>query len=194
MARQPALVVALLGAESTGKTTLARALAEALSRETGEDATWVPESLRDWCEAAGRTPRADEQLAIAQAQHARIEQAAATHAIVVCDTTSLMTAVYSRLLFGDRSLEAWAVQAHARASLTLLTALDLPWVADGLQRDGPHVQEPVDEALRALLQGHALPWVRVAGQGPARLAAALAAVRPLLSSAATSPAGGRPPA
>ena len=71
MARRPALVVALLGAESTGKTTLARALAEALAHETGEAATWVPETLLEWCEAAGRTPRADEQLAIAQAQHAR---------------------------------------------------------------------------------------------------------------------------
>jgi hypothetical protein len=39
----------------------------------------------------------------------------------------------------------------------------------------------VDDALQALLQAHALPWARVAGQGPARLQAALAAVRPLLS-------------
>ena len=181
MARQPALVVALLGAESTGKTTLARALAEQLAQETGQSATWVPEVLRQWCETAGRTPRVDEQLALAQAQHARIAQAAASHAFVVCDTTALMTAVYSRLIFGDRSIEAWAVQAHARVSLTLLTALDLPWVPDGLQRDGPHVQQQVDDALQALLQAHALPWVRVAGQGPARLKAALAAVRPLLS-------------
>ena len=191
MARRPALVVALLGAESTGKTTLAGALAQALARETGVRATWVPETLRQWCEAAGRTPRAHEQLAIAQAQHARIEQAARQHALVVCDTTALMTAVYSRLLFDDDSLEAWAAQAHARASLTLLTAPDLPWVPDGLQRDGPHVQAPVDEALQAMLNRHALPWVRVAGQGPARLEAALAAVRPLLSSGASSPGGGR---
>lgn len=181
MAQRPALVVALLGAESTGKTTLARALAEQLGQETGRRVTWVPEVLREWCDAAGRTPRAEEQLAIAQAQHARIDAAAAEHALVVCDTTALMTAVYSRIVFGDSSLQAWAVQAHARVSLTLLTELDLPWVSDGLQRDGPHVQAPVDAALQALLQAHALPWVRVAGQGPARLEAALAAVRPLLS-------------
>lgn len=192
MQQPPARVIALLGAESTGKTTLARALAQRLADETGQRATWVPEVLREWCEAAGRTPRADEQLAIAQAQHARIEQAAAAHALVVCDTTALMTAVYSRLIFGDRSLEAWAVQAHARVSLTLLTALDLPWVADGLQRDGPQVQQPVDAALQELLHAHALPWARVAGHGLARLEAAWAAVQPLLSSAATSRAADRP--
>lgn len=181
MARPPAIVIALLGAESTGKTTLAAELARHITRETGRTSTWVPEVLREWCATAGRTPRAEEQLAIAQAQHARIEAAATAHACVVCDTTALMTAVYSRLLFDDRSLQAWAVQAHARASLTLLTALDLPWVADGLQRDGPHVQQPVDAALQELLQAHGLPWVRVSGQGPARLQAAWAAVRPLLS-------------
>jgi nicotinamide riboside kinase len=181
MVPSPSLLVALLGAESTGKTTLAATLAQQLARETGTAVTWVPEVLREWCEAAGRTPRADEQLAIAQAQHARIEQAAATHAVVVCDTTALMTAVYSRLIFGDPSLEAWAARAHASVSLTLLTAPDLPWVADGLQRDGSHVQAPVDEALQAMLRTHGLPWVRVAGRGPARLEAALAAIRPLLA-------------
>jgi len=180
MAPAPALLVALLGAESTGKTTLAAMLAQQLARETGAAVTWVPEVLREWCEAAGRTPQADEQLAIARAQHARIEQAAATHTLVVCDTTALMTAVYSLLVFGDPSLEAWAARAHARVSLTLLTAPDLPWVADGLQRDGAHVQAPVDDALQAMLRAHGLPWVRVAGRGPERLQAALAAVRPLL--------------
>lgn len=181
MARPPALVIALLGAESTGKTTLAKELAQHITHETGRSSAWVPEVLREWCAATGRTPRADEQLAIAQAQHARIDAAAAAHACVVCDTTALMTAVYSRLLFDDRSLEAWAVQAHARVSLTLLTALDLPWVADGLQRDGPQVQQPVDAALQELLHAHALPWTRVAGQGSARLQAAWEAVQPLLS-------------
>jgi nicotinamide riboside kinase len=176
-----ATVVALLGAESTGKTTLAAALARRLGEETGLRSTWVDEWLRLWCEREGRTPRADEQPAIAREQHARIAAAAATHDLVVCDTTALATAVYSRLLFGDRSLEAMAVALHrAHVSLTLLTAPDLPWVADGLQRDGPQVREPVDAALRALLHAQRLPWVTVSGQGEARLEMALDEVSPLL--------------
>ena len=47
-----------------------------------------------------------------------------------------MIAVYSDLVFGDRSLYAAAEAAQRRYDLTLLTALDLPWQADGLQRDG----------------------------------------------------------
>lgn len=175
-----ALCIAIVGAESTGKTALAQALAERLAADTGLKTTWVPEWLRQWCEHTGRTPLAHEQPAIARAQHERIDAAAATHDLVVCDTTALMTAVYSRWAFGDRSLEVRAAQLHRRMDLSLLTALDLPWVADGLQRDGPQVQEPVDALLRELLMAHRLPFALVAGQGAVRLEAAVDAVAPLL--------------
>jgi nicotinamide riboside kinase len=74
----------------------------------------------------------------------------------------------------------YAVQEQRRCDLTLLTALDLPWVADGLQRDGPQVRQPVDERLRRLLAAHRLPWSLVAGQGEQRFDSALQAVAPLL--------------
>jgi len=174
------LRLAIVGAESTGKSTLAQALAETLRQSTGLPCVAVPEWLRDWCEREGRTPRAHEQAAIAAEQRARIDAAAKRHAIVVCDTAPLMTAVYSRLVFGDRSLDRAAVAWHRGVDLTLLTALDLPWVADGLQRDGPHVRTPVDTLLREMLLGHGLPWAGVGGQGAARLEQALDAVAPLV--------------
>jgi nicotinamide riboside kinase len=174
------LRIAIVGAESTGKSTLALQLSQALAEATGLRCTTVPEWLRSWCEREGRTPRAEEQAGIAAEQHARIEAAAAAHDIVVCDTTALMTAVYSRLLFGDRSLEPLAALHHLRIPLTLLTALDLPWVPDGLQRDGPQVREPVDALVRELLIGHGMRWALVSGGGTARLQSALDAVAPLL--------------
>jgi len=177
---EPALRVALLGAESTGKTTLAAALAACLAADTGLRATWVPELLRSWCERTGRTPRADEQAALLRAQHALMDEAAALHDVVVCDTTALQTAVYSRMVFGDRSLDAEAVALHRTMDLTLLTALDLPWVSDGLQRDGPHVREPVDAALRELLQAHGLAYAVVGGEGEVRLQRARDAIVPRL--------------
>ena len=186
------LRIAVVGAESTGKTTLAAALAAALAHDSGRRVAWVPEVLREWCAREGRTPAAHEQAAIARAQHERIEQAAATHELVVSDTTALMTAVYSRIVFGDRSLDAMAVELHRTMHATLLTALDLPWVPDGHQRDGPQVQRPVDDALRELLHAHRLPFAVVGGEGRARLAQALAAVAPLTrSEAASPPAAGR---
>ena len=183
------LIIAIVGAESTGKTTLALDLPARLAALTGQRCTSVSEHLRDWCDRMGRTPRADEQAGIAAAQAAAIDEAALSHDIVVCDTTPLMTAVYSRMLFDDDSLRGPALQWHRRCQLTLLTALDLPWQADGLQRDGPHVREPVDAQVRQWLVAEGLPWSVVGGQGAARTEAALDALAPLLRRAGLSSAG-----
>lgn len=172
----PGLVIALLGAESSGKSTLAHALALTLRGE-GHDAVVVSEWLRDFCAAAGRTPRRDEQAGIAAEQQRRIEAAAARHALVLADTTGLQTAVYSEIVFGDRSLYPAAGASHrATVARTLLTGLDLPWQADGLQRDGPQVRAPVDRLLRAQLQALGLDHRVIYGLDEARTAAARAAL------------------
>ncbi|MDP9899178.1 ATP-binding protein [Variovorax ginsengisoli] len=167
-------VIAILGAESTGKTDLARALAERLAQR-GVAVTLVGEYLREWCEREGRTPRPDEQAAIAAEQTRRIADAASRGA-VIADTTALMTAVYSDMLFDDRTLYADALRAQGGYVLTLLTALDLPWIADGLQRDGPHVREPVDALVRAALARAGVSYAVVHGQGAQRLANAWQAI------------------
>lgn len=176
-------VIGVLGAESTGKTVLAAELAQAMAvpdascSERAPRVALVTEWLREFCILNGRTPRADEQRAIADAQAARIEAATATHDIVIADTTSLMIAVYSEIVFGDKSLYASACAQHRRCDLTLLTALDVPWHADGLQRDGPHVREPVDALVRAALNATGVSYAVISGLGPARVNAALASVR-----------------
>jgi len=182
-------VIAVVGAESTGKSTLAAALAGRIAEQTGLRCTVVDEFLREWCDRERRTPRADEQLAIADEQQRRIAEAAACHELVVADTVPLMIAVYSRLLFEDASLIPMAIAAQRGVAHTLLTALDLPWVADGHQRDGEHVRVPVDSAVRALLAAHGLGWSVIGGQGAERLEQAFDAVTPLLMSLAPPSAG-----
>jgi nicotinamide riboside kinase len=172
-------VIALLGAESTGKSVLSLALRDALVA-AGHDAIAVPEYLREFCDREGRTPRRDEQRGIAAEQTRRIEAAAATDGTVVADTTALMIAVYSEQVFGDTGLYAEAEAWQRRCDVTLVTALDLPWQADALQRDGPHVREPVDAKVRAALMRAGCAWTRVAGFGATRTHAALAAIRPVL--------------
>ena len=184
-----ALRIAIVGAESTGKTALAQALSQRIAVLTGLRCTWVGEHLRAWCDDHGRTPQPDEQPAIAARQQALIDAAANDHDVVVCDTTPLMTAVYSDWLFNDQTLQAQALAWQHRCQITLLTALDIAWQADGLQRDGPQVRVPVDSRVRSLLIQHGLPWALVAGQGDARLESALDAVAPLLR-ARPGPAAG----
>jgi nicotinamide riboside kinase len=172
-------VIAILGAESTGKTTLAHTLTLEL-RALGHDAAVVTEYLREFCDRAGRTPRVDEQAAIAAEQTRRIQAAARLHDVVVADTSAVMIAVYSDLIFGDPSLYADALAAHRDGcDATLLTALDLPWQADGFIRDGAHVREPVDALVRKALDAAALPYGVVYGQADARAKAALSALQRL---------------
>ena len=168
-------VVALLGAESTGKTTLAGEIGAALAAR-GLDAAVVGEALREFCDAHARTPRRDEQAAIATLQSERIDAAAERHEIVVADTTALMIAVYSDFVFADASLYASALAAQRRCDLTLVTALDVPWQADGLQRDGEHVRAPVDALLRSALARAGIAFTTIAGLDSERIEAALRAV------------------
>ena len=171
-----AFVIAILGAESTGKTTLVRDLAKALAAD-GRNVGVVAEYLREFCDREGRTPREDEQQRIADEQTRRIDRAVGDHDFVVADTTALQIAVYSDLVFADESLYSSAQAAHRRCDLTLLTALDLPWEPDGLQRDGAHVREPVDALLRRALQRTGIAYSVITGHGAQRLSAALAAAR-----------------
>jgi nicotinamide riboside kinase len=187
-----AVKVALLGAESTGKTQLSAELAEAL-RARGRSVAVVPEVLREWCVREGRTPRPEEQLPIAQEQERRVDEAAASAEIVIADTTALMIAIYSAMLFEDGSLYRFALERQRGYDVTLLTGLDLPWVADGLQRDGPHVREPVDALVREALGRANVHFRTVYGRGGERLDNALAALAAVVPGLATPGSGEREP-
>ncbi len=188
-----AIRIAVLGSECTGKTELTFALRARLAEQTGLRVAAVSEWLRAWCDLHQRTPLQHEQADIAQEQQRQIEAASACHDIVVCDTTALMTAAYSLWYFNDSSLVHAAVAAHKTphrsADLILLTALDVPWQADGLQRDGDHVREPIDSLLRGLMHEHQLPFSVIGGTGAQRLDSALAAVRLALQARACEPSG-----
>jgi nicotinamide riboside kinase len=175
-----ALCIALLGAESSGKSTLAMSLSQRIPTLSGLRCAWVPEHLRAWCDEQGRTPHAHEQQAIAMAQSQAIEAAAAAHEVVVCDTTALQTAAYSALIFGDSSLLATALAwQREHIELTLLCSPDLHWQSDA-QRDGAHMQAPVHQWLRQALLDSGLRFCPVSGAGEARTEAALAACAPAL--------------
>jgi nicotinamide riboside kinase len=167
--------ISLIGAESSGKTTLARALADRLP------GLWVPELLREFCDLHGRPPRSDEQSLLMRAQIAREAQVQALagrqgFGFVVCDSSPLATALYSAELFGDASLVDEATEHQRGYALTLFTAIDIPWQADGIQRDGPRAREQFDTRLELELDARGLAYRRIAGAPRERVADALAAL------------------
>lgn len=165
--------IGIVGAECCGKSTLSAALRKALLPRY-PDTALIPEYLREWSAAHGRPPQAHEQVDVAQTQARRITHAGSRW--VVADTTPLVTAVYSDVLFNDASLYPDALEFQRTLDLTLLAGLDLPWVADGFQRDGAAMQQRIDARLRQVLLEARLPFVTIYGQGAQRLEAALQAV------------------
>ena len=176
--------IALVGAESTGKSSLAQALTRELQAALDGMAFsgtvgLVSETLRIWCEHHGRTPHAQEQAQIIDWHENRLAQArqeAGPDGWLVADTTPLMTAVYSQHYFSDDHLYARAYQAQCAFEVTLLMGLDLPWQPDGPWRDGPAVQQAVDGLLRTQLTRMGLPYTTIYGTGLQRTQAALRAV------------------
>jgi nicotinamide riboside kinase len=177
--------IALVGAESTGKTTLARALAAHFAAE-GRRAVVVDEALRAWCEREGREPRPEEQLSIAQEQQRRVDDAALGADIVIADTTALLVAIYGGLLFADDPVLRFALDRQRAFELTLVTGLDLPWVDDGLHRDVAS-RERVDQLVRSLLEQAGIAYRVVYGTGEERLRNALACLPDPLRPPDTSP-------
>jgi nicotinamide riboside kinase len=163
--------IALLGAESTGKSDLGRQLERHFLAQ-GKSVQHVPEYLRTWCDQHQRTPRQNEQLGITTEQIRQIDSAVACD-VLISDTTPVMVAVYSDFIFGDDSLYDMALNFQLSFDITLLMGLDIPWVADGIQRDGPHVREPVDAKIRTALTRGGIHFQVVYGSGEERLQHAL---------------------
>lgn len=117
--------VALMGPESTGKSTCAAALARQLGT------VHVPEYAKALIARQGGQFHEHNVMEVAWAQH-RTEQALAPAAnrLLVCDTNALTTLIWSDTLFGGHppELEELAQQAHY--DLTLLMVPSVPWVDD----------------------------------------------------------------
>ncbi|HEX5418877.1 MAG TPA: AAA family ATPase [Gammaproteobacteria bacterium] len=171
--------VVVVGAESTGTTTLAAALAHHYTTE------WLPEVGREW--SASRPGglaapwRSEEFDEIARRQAASEDDAARklSHPLLFCDTDALATAIWHERYMGRRSTSIEAFAAGRVPDLYLLTLDDIPFVQDGL-RDGEHLRAWMTQRFREVLAGQPAPVIEVAGPQEARMRAATGAVDGLI--------------
>lgn len=173
--------IVVTGPECTGKTTLARFLAQRLG------APLLPEVSRAYAEERrreGRELTRDDVEPIARrdiaAEDAALDMAPAA---LVLDTDLISTVAYARHYYG--ACPAW-IEAEARARLGeiyLLCAPDLPWLADGV-RDRPAAREAMHAHFRGVLREFGARSAEVSGSGPARTSAAIAAIESVIAPAA----------
>ncbi|QTE30902.1 AAA family ATPase [Pengzhenrongella sicca] len=174
------LRVVVVGAESTGTTTLAAALADRFGT------TWVPEFGREWTDVRPGGPTApwhSGEFDLIAREQARAEDAAAERVpvpLLVCDTDAVTTALFHERYLGAASASVHGLAASRVPDLYLLTGDEIPFVPDG-QRDGEHIRHAMAERFREVLAQQPAPWVEVRGSRAERLAEAATQVTALLA-------------
>ena len=154
--------LALMGGESSGKTTLARALADALGT------VWVPEYGRQRWEELRETLGVDELVAVAQRQVELEEDALArARGWLVCDTTPLTTLQYCLHDHGQAPAELSAL-ARRRYDLTVVCEPDFGFVQDGCRRDDEFRARQHAWTVQQLTAMH-VRWMAVHGPVSTRL-------------------------
>ena len=172
--------VVVLGAESTGTTTLARQLAEHYRT------SWVPDFAHEWTQRRPgglQSPWHPAEFDLIAAEHARQEDDAAEQValpLVFCDTDVLATGIWHERYLGQTSSTVTALAARRVPDLYLLTGLDVPFVDDGL-RDGEHLREWMHGRFVEVLAAQPAPCVTVTGDESQRLEHAVREVDALLS-------------
>ncbi|MGH3378726.1 MAG: AAA family ATPase [Actinoallomurus sp.] len=188
--------VVIVGAESSGTTTLARALAVHYARRGGVWAAtrWVPEYGRLYCEeklALARDPglwigdlswSPEEFTVIAERQLAWEDAAARSGSpLLICDTDPFATTLWHERYLGAPSPDVERLHARAHHDLWILTDIaDVPFDQDGW-RDGEAIRARMSCRFAEELARRGLPHLMVTGSPSRRLAVAVEAIDAVLA-------------
>lgn len=161
--------IVIIGPESTGKSTLTKALAD----HFGEP--WVPEYAREYLENLERPYEFDDLLAIAKGQvDLEDRQSKQANKFLFCDTDLHVLQVWSESKY--KRVDPWISEQIElrRYDLYLLTDIDTPWEADP-QREHPEpeMRQYFFDWYRSLLEANPTPFRIIRGDIDFRLSEAI---------------------
>lgn len=173
---EPVKRVCLLGAESTGKSTLAADLAEAFGT------LWNPEYGRPYTEL-GRppgTPWSSWEFTHIARVHCWYEDflAGSARRVLFCDTDAFTTAVFHEVYLGEPATGFPELVAR-RYDLYVVCGLDVPWAHDGV-REFEEQRAWMHERYLEHARRSGRPWLLAEGDAPTRLAQVRGTVLTLL--------------
>jgi NadR type nicotinamide-nucleotide adenylyltransferase len=156
-------LISITGPESTGKSSLATALANHYNT------VWVEEYAREYLSEIGRPYEFGDIVKIAKGQLLREnhkkEEAAK---FLFCDTDMLVCKIWSEFRYGRSDPWIRKMVENHRYDLYLLCDIDLPWEEDPL-REHPHRRKELFDLYIYDLKRLKLPFELVSGHGKCRL-------------------------
>ena len=162
------------GPESTGKSTLAKRMAEQYQTE------FVPEVAREIISSNQFT--AGDIIKIGEAQTTRVlEKTAIANRLLFCDTDLITTAVYSSVYLGMVPEILYELEKKIRYDYYFLFDIDVPWVNDGLRDLGAKRKEML-ERFKGELEHRGIPYILLSGSFAERERCVVQFVEKLLAS------------
>ena len=165
--------VCVIGAECTGKTTLARRLAEHFGT------VWVPEFAREYALDVARPLTFEDVDRIARGQITGEDQLTLdASSILILDTDLISTTVYSHYYY--KAVPQWvAIEAKRRlADLYLFADVDVPFIADPA-RDAEEHRANHALAFRRALEEFGAKVIVISGDWEERFQRAVDAIAAL---------------
>lgn len=169
------LKIVVTGPESSGKSTLAAALAAALGLP------WVPEFARCYLPALGRPYRKDDLQDLYAGQlaweHWYAQNGPPQAPVLICDTDWTVLHIWAQHRYGPAN--GFLPPKPPQDRFYLLCQPDIPWEPDPL-REHPTERWALYQRYQALLDAQSLPYRPLSGPHAERLARALAEIRKVL--------------
>jgi NadR type nicotinamide-nucleotide adenylyltransferase len=162
--------IAIVGPESTGKSTLSAALADHYHT------VWVPEYARGYLDQLIIPYDQSDLIKIAHGQ-LRLEDEwnRSANRLLFCDTNLVVIKIWSEFKFGTCHEEIIKNMHDRKYDLHLLTDIDLPWQPDP-QREHPNKRQELFALYEAELKNQNIPYTIVRGENQERLASAIQAI------------------
>lgn len=127
--------IAVVGPESTGKSTISAELARHYNT------VWVPEYAREYCAQLTEECSWQDEINMFRGQLELEKQLLPdANKLLICDTTFITVKIWSEYTFGKAPAEVLDELQKHPYDLYLLMDIDLPWQDDPL-RDFPHLRE-----------------------------------------------------
>ena len=168
--------IAIVGPESTGKSTMSAYLAKHYNT------VWVPEFAREYCEKLTGPPTWQDEVKMFYGQVAlEKEILPKANKLLICDTTFITVKIWSDYTFGSSPQEVLGELLKHPYDVYLLLDIDLPWEEDPL-RDFPHQRGHFMDVWHKELQALNATYVVISGNGAERYENAVAAIDSFLIS------------